>query len=56
MKYFEIIFQPTNRRHKEWIHTEDVSKEQAIKNFSGGTLIKCEEIEEEDYEMPEHLM
>jgi len=56
MKYFEIIFVPTNRSSKEWIHTEDVSKQKAIDNFSGGTLISCKEIEEEDYEMPEHLM
>ena len=56
MKYYEIIFVPTNSGSKEWIHTEDSNKEQAIKNFSGGTLISCTEIEEEDYEMPEHLM
>ena len=56
MKYFEIIFVPTNRSDKEWIHTEDKSEEQAIKNFSGGSLISISEIDEEDYEMPEHLM
>jgi len=55
MKYFEIIHIPTNSGGKEWFHTEDVSKEQAIKNYSGGTLISCDEIDEEDYEMPEHL-
>ncbi len=54
--YFEITFQPTNRRHKEWIHTEDDSKEDAIKHFSGGILISCTEIDEEDYEIPEHLL
>jgi hypothetical protein len=56
MKYFEIVFMPTNRSDKEWIHTEDSTKEQAITHFSGGTLISCNEIDEEDYEMPEHLM
>ena len=56
MKYFEITFQPTNRSGKEWIHDQAESKEDCIKNFSGGVLIKCEEIDEEDYEMPEHLM
>ena len=55
-KYFEIIFVPTNRSDKEWIHTEDSSKEQAIKNFSGGTLISCNEIDEDEYEIPEHLL
>ena len=56
MKYFEIIFIPTNRNGKEWIHTEHDSKKQAIEDFSGGTLISCTEIDEEDYEIPEHLL
>jgi hypothetical protein len=55
MKYFEIVYLPTNRSDKEWIHTEDSSKESAVKNFNGGTLISCKEIDEDDYEMPEHL-
>ena len=56
MKYFEITFQPTNSSGKEWVHAEDLSKESAIKNFSGGILLACVEIDESEYEMPEHLM
>jgi hypothetical protein len=56
MKYFEIIFVPTNRCDKEWVHTEDVSADAAGNNFRGGTVISVSEIEEEDYEMPEHMM
>jgi len=56
MKYFEIVFVPTNRSDKEWIHTESQTVETACSEFSGGTLISCNEIDKEDYVIPEHLL
>lgn len=43
MKLFRVIFIPYGREDKEWMHVRATSKEEAMKNFIAGSIIRIEE-------------
>lgn len=47
MKKFRVIFIPFGREDKEWMYVRASSKEEAMKNFIAGSIIRIEE-EDED--------
>lgn len=48
MKLFKVIFIPFGREDKEWMHVRANSKEEAMKNFIAGSIIRIEEEDDED--------
>lgn len=47
MKKFRVIFIPFGREDKEWMYVNASSKEEAMRNFIAGSIIRIEE-EDED--------
>jgi hypothetical protein len=43
MKKYRVIYLPHGKEDKEWIYVTADSKQEAIKNFTYGIVIKVEE-------------
>jgi len=43
MKKFRVIYLPFGREDKEWMYVNATSKEEAMKNFIAGSIIRIEE-------------